>query len=390
MLVGFYIYIGGRKAVKGVVMKQWMIGTIAIPAMLAGVQAHAQSTVEIYGLISGGVGYLTNQGGPHNLEALSGTNQNPRIGFRGQEDLGGGDKAIFNLENGFNMMTGAAAQNGRLFGRLSYVGLSSKTLGTVTLGRQYEAVKDYLGPVVIASNGVHIGDNDNGYNDLRAQNSVKYISPVFSDFTVTTLYGFGEAAGNASLNRVMSIGSGYKGGNFRWSAAFTQMDTPNNAAASDGAIGNDYASSLLIFNKSGVNGTSGVQRQRIAGTGGFYTVGDTDFGAMYSNVKYQYLDNSKLTLQNFDINLVNHYTPALNLGASYFYTTGKYDTINTNPKWHQFNLQADYFLSKRTDVAITYSYQIAAGDAKYANIFGFSASSDKKQGILMIGMRHVF
>ncbi|MGC8146188.1 porin, partial [Salmonella enterica] len=85
--------------------KHWMIGALAIPAALAGAQAQAQSKVEIYGLISGGVGYLTNQGGPHNFEALSGTNQNPRIGFHGQEDLGGGTRAIFTLENGFNMMT---------------------------------------------------------------------------------------------------------------------------------------------------------------------------------------------------------------------------------------------------------------------------------------------
>jgi predicted porin len=372
------------------VMKQWMIGAVAVPAMLAGAQAHAQSKMEIYGLISGGVGYLTNQGGPHNLEALSGTNQNPRIGFRGQEDLGGGSKAIFNLENGFNVMTGAAAQSGRLFGRLSYVGLSNTDLGTLTLGRQYEAVKDYLGPVVIASNGVHIGDNDNGYNNLRAQNSVKYISPTFNNFNVTALYGFGEAAGDASINRVMSIGSGYKTERFKWAVAYTQMDTPNSAKSPDGAMSNDYASSLLIFNKSAVNSSQGVRKQRIAGTGGFYTVGNTDFGLMYSNVKYDYLDNTKLTLQNLDLNLVNHFTQALNLGASYFYTVGKYDTINTNPKWHQFNFQADYFLSKRTDVAITYSYQIAAGDAKNATIFGFPSSSDKHQGVLMIGMRHVF
>ncbi|EJN01802.1 outer membrane protein (porin) [Herbaspirillum sp. YR522] len=370
-------------------MKQWMIGAVAIPALMAGAQAQAQSKFEIYGLISGGVGYLTNQGGPHNFEALSGTNQNPRIGFRGQEDLGGGTRAIMNLENGFNMMTGGASQNGRLFGRLSYVGLSSNSMGTLTLGRQYEAVKDYLGPVVIASNGVHIGDNDNGYNNLRVQNSVKYISPSFGNFNVTALYGFGEAAGDASINRVMSIGSGYKGGDFRWAVAYTQMDTPNSSRSPDGAMSNDYASSLLIFNKSLVS-SAGVRRQRIAGTGGFYTVGKTDFGAMYSNVRYEYLDNTKLTLQNFDLNLVNHFTPALNLGASYFYTVGKYDTVNKKPKWHQINLQADYFLSKRTDVAITYSYQMAAGDATNATIFGFPSSSDKKQAVLMLGMRHVF
>ena len=374
-------------------MKKWMIGMLAVPGMCVGTaqaQAITQSKFEIYGLLSGGVGYLTNENGPHNLEAISGTNQNPRIGFRGQEDLGGGSKALFNLENGFNLMSGTASQSGRLFGRLSVVGVSNIDWGTLTLGRQYEAVKDYLGPVVIASNGVHIGDNDNGYNNLRVQNSVKYVSPTFNHFNATAVYGFGEAAGDASINQAYSVGSGYKNGNFSWAVAFTQFNTPNSTKSPDGAIANDYGSSLLIFNKSAVTKGVGVSKQRIAGTGGFYKVGATDFGALYTNVKYNYLDNSSLTLQNFDINLVHHLTPMLNLGASYFYTTGKYDVINQTPKWHQVNLQADYFLSKRTDVAITYSYQKAAGDATRATIFGFPSSSNRQQAVLLLGMRHVF
>ena len=374
-------------------MKKWMIGMLAVPGMCAGTaqaQELTQSKFEIYGLLSGGIGYLSNEKGSHNLEAISGTNQNPRIGFRGQEDLGDGSKALFALENGFNLMTGAASQSGRLFGRQSYVGLSNVDRGTLTMGRQYEAVKDYLGPVVIASNGVHIGDNDNGYNNLRVQNSVKYVSPTISNFNVTAVYGFGEVAGDASVNQVYSVGSGYKNGNFSWAVAYTQFNSPNSPTSPDGAIGNDYGSSLLIFNKSAVTSGVGVGKQRIAGTGGFYKVGATDFGALYTNVRYNYLDNSNLTLQNFDLNLVHHLTQALNLGASYFYTVGKYDVIDKTPKWHQINLQADYYLSKRTDVAITYSYQKAAGDATQATIFGFPSSSNRKQSVLLLGMRHVF
>jgi GBP family porin len=362
---------------------------VAIPGLFSAA-VQAQSKVEIYGLISGGIGYLSNQGGPHNLETLSGTNQNPRLGFRGQEDLGGGSKAIFALENGFNMMTGVASQNGRLFGRQSYVGLSNTGLGTVTLGRQYEAVKDYLGPVVIASNGVHIGDNDNGYNNLRVQNSVKYISPTIDKFNVTALYGFGEQAGDSSANTVYSLGSGYKNGPFSWAVAYTQMNTPNNPKSPDGAISNDYASPLLIFDKSALPTAAGVSKQRIVGTGGLFAIGSTDYGLLYTNVRYNYLDNSNLTLQNFDMNLTHHLTSALNLAASYMYTTGKYDVINTKPKWHQINLQADYFFSKRTDVAVTYSYQLAAGDAQNATIFGFPSSSSRKQYVIMLGMRHTF
>jgi predicted porin len=157
--------------------------------------------------------------------------------------------------------------------------------------------------VVIASNGVHIGDNDNGYNNLRVQNAVKYVSPAFNDFVHGPVW-FQRKSGRFQPQPRLQHGSGYKVGNFRWAVAYTQMDHPNSSGAPNGAIGNDYASSLLIFNKSTVNG-AGVNRQRIAGTGGFYNVGRTEFGAMYSNVKYHYLDNTNLTLQNVDINL-NH------------------------------------------------------------------------------------
>ena len=174
-------------------MNKWMTGTMVVGGLLAAQgAAQAQSSVQVYGLLSAGIGYTSDENGRNVTHALSGTNQNPRIGFRGQEDLGNGNKALFVLENGFNVMTGMAAQSGRLFGRQSFVGLSSDDKGTLTLGRQYEAVKDLLGPVVIASNGVHIGDNDNGYNNLRVQNAVKYVSPTISNFAFTGLYGFSE------------------------------------------------------------------------------------------------------------------------------------------------------------------------------------------------------
>ncbi|MGN4077681.1 porin, partial [Burkholderia gladioli] len=60
-----------------------VLGAVAI-------QASAQSSVTLYGLISAGVGYATNQGGKNAWQALSGTNQNPRWGLKGKEDLGGG------------------------------------------------------------------------------------------------------------------------------------------------------------------------------------------------------------------------------------------------------------------------------------------------------------
>src|SRR6202012_2683688 len=113
--------------------------------MLAG-SAQAQSSVTIYGIIDAGVTHLSNSNGKPVYALTSGVMSGSRWGFLGSEDLGGGYKAIFRLENGFNVNNGTAAQGGLEFGRQAYVGLGTP-YGTVTFGRQYDSVVDYLGPL---------------------------------------------------------------------------------------------------------------------------------------------------------------------------------------------------------------------------------------------------
>ena len=94
-----------------------------------------------------------------------------RWGLKGQEDLGGGLKAIFQLENGFDVGTGQLGQGGREFGRQAFVGVTGNSWGTVTLGRQYDPSVDmvqgitadnYFGSIVATP-----GDVDNYDNTLR-------------------------------------------------------------------------------------------------------------------------------------------------------------------------------------------------------------------------------
>src|ERR1700738_4228053 len=87
--------------------------------------AHAQSSVTLYGLIDAGISYSSNVGGKSLWQETSGAMNASRWGLRGSEDLGGGLKAIFTLENGFNIDTGKFGQNGAEFGRQAFVGLSS-------------------------------------------------------------------------------------------------------------------------------------------------------------------------------------------------------------------------------------------------------------------------
>lgn len=127
------------------------------------------------------------------------TDERQRVGFSlGHAGYRGsgrwGLKAIFRLENGFNVNNGTLGQGGREFGRQAYVGLSSNSIGTFTLGRQYNAIQDVVAPLGVASVltqfATHPFDNDNLNNTYRTDNSVKYATPNMAGFQAEALYGF--------------------------------------------------------------------------------------------------------------------------------------------------------------------------------------------------------
>lgn len=138
---------------------------MSVLSTFAGV-AHAQSTITLFGVVDEGFNFTNNAGG-HQLYALSGGDaEGSRWGPNGTEDLGGGLSAILRLENGINVDSGKLGQEGQEFGRQAFVGLSSATAGTLTLGRQYDSVVDYLAPLTVNGNWggkmfSHPYDNDN-------------------------------------------------------------------------------------------------------------------------------------------------------------------------------------------------------------------------------------
>jgi predicted porin len=85
-------------------MKNSTFTSIDLATLIAASASHAQSNVTIYGLLDAGVEHLNNVGssGSHltRMPTLTGTVPS-RIGFRGTEDLGGGMRAVFTLEEGF-------------------------------------------------------------------------------------------------------------------------------------------------------------------------------------------------------------------------------------------------------------------------------------------------
>lgn len=175
-------------------MKKTLL-TAALVAGFASV-AHAESSVTLYGLVDGGVGY-TNQKTTwsgdfgsgsfkdRGFEFRSGVKNGNRWGLKGTEDLGNGTSAIFQLESGFTLGDGRSAQDDRLFGRKAIVGLTGESWGTLTLGRQYNAADDFIAPIDPFGTGwgqAAIGSGFGGGVSARFDNVVKYVTPNFSGF----------------------------------------------------------------------------------------------------------------------------------------------------------------------------------------------------------------
>src|SRR5471032_574089 len=88
---------------KKILFSAAMFGTLASAA-------HAQSSVTLYGIIDEGINYNSNMNGSRSYAMQGGVSQGSRWGFKGVEDLGGGLKAIFTLESGFDPSTGKLSQ----------------------------------------------------------------------------------------------------------------------------------------------------------------------------------------------------------------------------------------------------------------------------------------
>src|ERR1700733_9731404 len=152
------------------------------------INAHAQSRVTLYGTLDAGIVYANNEHGGSNWQQASGAVSDTYFGLRGSEDLGGGLHAIFTLESGFNVNSCKFYESNTLFNRQAFVGLQSAQYGTLTLGRQYDSVVDYLGPLSEAGSGygnnlaAHPFDNDNLDNSSSIKNAGKCQSANYAGF----------------------------------------------------------------------------------------------------------------------------------------------------------------------------------------------------------------
>jgi predicted porin len=376
---------------------------IWIPTLLICGTAHAQSSVTMYGLLDEGLNFMNNVNGGQNYQVRSGDTAGSRFGITGTEDLGSGYKAIFKLENGFDMSSGNLGQGDRMFGRQAYVGLSSNQFGTITLGRQYDPTVDMFSALTAAGNwagdvAAVPFDNDNSDWDFRINNSVKYVSPTISGFTGEAMYGFSNTSGGFADNRVISAAGQYQMGGLTAAVAYMRIDDPG--LGSSGAVTND-----TVFTASSQQNIDAAIGYKFSNAFIAFDYSHTSIDNPTSNA---YLSGPILPanggtwtnwkFDNFELNGQYYFTPMFWLGASYAYTMGKLDTTagGYSPKWHTIALMLDYDLSKRTSVYVQGAYQhveSAGTGTQFDDAQSLAASgpsSTANQVVYRIAMMHRF
>jgi predicted porin len=396
-------------------MKRVALSTLSLAMLAAAGTAHAQSSVTLYGVIDESIQFVNNVGkvgsaaGNSNQWGLGGGNiQGNRWGLKGSEDLGGGLKAVFQLENGFNLNNGALGQGGKMFGRQAYVGLSSDQYGLVTLGRQYDTTTDLVQGLTadgyFGSMFATPGDVDNNDNSARVNNVVKYTSPLLNGFQFAGMYGLGGVAGATGSGQTWGAAATYGIGSLNIAAGYLAMDNGSTLASrtnSEGVVGWASGATADNINDGQINAAyQSAKSVGIAQVAVQYVFGPVTGSVRYSNAQYK-PDGFSTFSSTQRYNVVGGYlgyqvNPATLLGLGYIWTHGSGDSSNT---YNQVTLGADYSLSKRTDLYALAAYQHASGQQPGAapgvsagasiGSYGIDSAS-ANQTMVNIGIRHKF
>ena len=391
--------------------------------------AHAQSTVNLYGIVDLGITYVNNARTGKADSALSGAHQvaltdgtatgvsGSRWGLRGSEDLGGGVKSLFVIENGFNANSGALAQGGAEFGRQAYVGIAGGP-GTVTLGRQYDPLVDFVQPLAVVGQwagymGTHPDDVDNLANTNRINNAVKVTSAAYHGFSAGAAYSFGGTAGSMTQNQIWSVGAGYAGSSLSLGAGYLNARDPNisfygNTPNKGGVTANNLGtlgSATSAQSNPVFAGYASAKTTEIFGLGAAYTLSFTTLGFVATNTRFESLGSASgpnpfgysgtAQFTNLEFSVRSRLTTALLIGTAFDYVKRNSVKGDGGARYFQLDFGADYNLSKRTDLYALTVLQRASGRDSFnqpavASISGFSPSATSKQVGVRVALRHKF
>ncbi len=331
---------------------------VAALATLA-VSAQAQSSVTLYGNVDAGLAYVkTKTGSVSDTESRveSSILTESFFGLKGQEDLGGGLKAIFKLESGINVDTGTAA-TGNFWGKNAYIGVAGD-FGTVKLGNQESLFKteaaafDAFGVSSVFAVSQLFVDSESW------QNTIGYTSPSLSGLTLSAQHSAKEG-GKAT------VADPVNGGATAVAANYTV-----------GALG----LSAVYGDVRSVNAAAVDEKNQTWLLGASYDFGVVKAFAQYGQNKAEDAAGADVSKDKFyQVGAVVPVTQAGAVHAAYGQVKTNFP-VGADEKERQFSLAYHHTLSKRTGVyaGLTYS--------KDDN----GAADDTKTTIIAVGLRHAF
>jgi predicted porin len=356
-----------------------LTGVVLISVACSGA-AYAQSSVTLYGSLDVGVGYNNNVGGSKQWEATSGNSEPDKWGMLGIEDLGGGMKVGFQLENGFLAATGAGTKAGSIFNRKSIIWLSSDSYGTVTLGHSAPFSGQWINPLSAAVlgdiyEGYHPGNIDelsSSGNSLE-DNVVRYVTPSYRGLQAGAEISMGNTT-NFAVGRSTGYGIRYANGPIH--AAVTYGIEANRPTAIGSAIG--------FSSFQGVAGTAQYIADKLTNldAAATYQLGAFLLHAMYTNVKLEHAGFSDI-FRTYEGGTTYQFNPA-NL-----FDLSAYTSTLAGRRWTQVSLIDQYSLSKATSVYAAVAFQQGSGGAQ-AVIYSNLPSSSSTQLAFRTGLHHSF
>lgn len=387
-------------------MKKSLLAVAAIGAFASAAQA--QSSVTVYGILDVGfTGVNTRNVIANDMKSttnrIDGSNQtSSRLGFKGNEDLGGGMSAFFTTEfqlyptsSTLSADAYSTSTTSGLANRQTFVGLAKKGLGTASVGTQYTPIHEAVGATDPGQQNNVVGSviypvklngqdlNTTSYT-VRGNNTLVAKSEKFAGFSAKAYYAVNDSnttdnvAGAATLTSGGTVNTGGwgLGADYTWNKLYV-------------------TTAYQAFKQTTANGSVNTTANNVDTQ--FYGAATYDFGILKAYVNYinrslEGTNSNSIKRSGQQIGVRSFVTPKIEVWANG--GTGRFSAAdsstsasltiganNATVNFTAYQLGANYLLSKRTNL-----YAI------YGSTQQSSGSTLRSEGAnqYAVGVRHTF
>ena len=357
--------------------------------------AHAQSSITLYGVVDNGLYYQRTSASSF----LPTARDNGVVwqdkdaglyasfwGLKGIEDLGGGYKINFKLQNAYNSTSGNFQLGDRagviaIFNQIATVGVSGQ-FGSFDIGRQYApmvyAMVDtdarsgvYFGSILTAWLSMNhsagwIGQNSNlPIGALFDSNSLVYQSPKLLGTTLMLEYSAGGVPGQIQ-------------GGSRESAVLKFSNYGLNVSA-------------VFYNGHDTNPTAttvptGLDNNRFYYLGAMYRYAGASISASYAAGRNP-SDSVRANIEMISGGVAYQFTPWFVVTSGYYYLQDRNNTANHSG---EYSIGANYFLSRQTTTYLQVAYVGNKGTMNQWIAYGEPVAPGVSTTAVMVGIRHSF